>query len=147
MNNTLKALLSLIALAVCTAGSLTRAADATAPAPVAPATVKPNKVVERLQAQLLPLNLTDDQKAKVDAIVQDAEKSTAELKKDKAITKEDRQTERQELRQATLDKIRAVLTPEQAAKFGKHAKGKGKGKAADKAEDMTDDKADSASAL
>ena len=147
MNNTLKTLLSLIALAVCTAGSLTRAADATAPAPVAPATAKPNKSIERLQAQLQPLNLTDDQKAKVDAIIQDSEKSATDLKKDKAITKEDRQTERQELRQATLEKVRAVLTPEQAAKFGKHAKGNTKAKAADKAEAMTDDKADSASAL
>jgi Spy/CpxP family protein refolding chaperone len=147
MNNTLKTLLSLIALAVCTAGSLTRAADATAPAPAALTTAKPNKAVERLQAQLQPLNLTDEQKAKVDAIIQDSEKSAADLRKDKAITKEDRQTERQELRQATLEKVRAVLTPEQAAKFAKHGKGKGKAKAADKAEDMTDDKADSASAL
>ena len=147
MNNTLKILLSVIALAVCTAGSLTRAADATAPAPVAPTTAKPNKAVERLQAQLLPLNLTDEQKAQVDAIVQDAEKSAADIKKDKATTKEDRQTERQELRQTTLEKIRAVLTPEQAAKFAKHAKGKGKVKAEDKAEDKPDDKADSASTL
>jgi Spy/CpxP family protein refolding chaperone len=94
-----------------------------------PTTAKPNKAIERLQAQLVPLNLTDDQKAKVDAIIQDEEKSAADLKKDKGTAKADRQAERQELRQDTLDKIRAVLTPEQAAKFAKHGKGKGKVKA------------------
>jgi Spy/CpxP family protein refolding chaperone len=145
MNTTLKILLTSISLAACTTVPVVRGADTAAPAPAAPTTARPNKAVDRLQAQLQPLNLTDEQKARVDAIIQDAEKSAADLKKDKAITKEDRQTERQEIRQTTLDKIRAVLTPEQAAKFGKHAKGKVK--AGDKAEDMTDDKADSASAL
>ena len=147
MNTSLKTLVTLISLAVCTAVPFARSADTTAPAAAVPTTAKPNKAIERLQAQLVPLNLTDDQKAKVDAIIQDEEKSAADLKKDKGTPKADRLAERQELRQDTQDKIRAVLTPEQAAKFGKHAKGKGKGKAADKAEDPTDDKADSASTL
>ena len=141
MNTSLKTLVTLISLAVCTAVPFARAA--------APTTAKPNKAIERLQAQLLPLNLTDDQKAKVDAIIHDEEKSAADLKKDKGTPKADRLVERQELRQDTLDKIRAVLTPEQAAKFGKHGKGQGQGqvKAGDKAENTTDNKADSASAL
>ena len=146
MNTTLKNLLSLIALAICTAIPVVRGADTTAPT-----VTKANKAVDRLEAQLQPLNLTDEQKAKVDAIIQDAEKSSADLKKDKATTKEDRQIERQELRQATLEKIRAVLTPEQAAKFAKHGKGKSKvkadAKAEDKAEDKPEDKADSAPTL
>jgi Spy/CpxP family protein refolding chaperone len=142
MNTTLKTLLALISLAICTAVPVVRGADTTEPA-----VAKPNKAIERLQAQLLPLNLTDEQKAKVDAIIQDSEKSAADLRKDKSVAKEDRQTERQDLRQATLEKIRAVLTPEQAGKFGKHAKGNTKVKAADKAGDTTDDKADSVSAL
>jgi Spy/CpxP family protein refolding chaperone len=147
MNTTLKTLLTLISFAICTAAPVVRGADTTAPAPTVPAVAKPNKAVERLQAQLVPLNLTDEQKAKVDAIIQESEKSAADLKKDKSVAKEDRQTERQELRQATQDKIRAVLTPEQAAKFDKHSKRNTKVKAADKAGDTTDDKADSASAL
>jgi len=147
MNTSLKTLLTLIALAVYTTVPVVRGADTTAPAPTEPTVAKANKAIERLQAQLLPLNLTDDQKAKVDAIIQDEEKSAAALRKDKGIAKEERQTEKQELRQSTMEKIRAVLTPEQAAKFGKHGKGKGKVKAGDKADDKAEDKADSASAL
>jgi Spy/CpxP family protein refolding chaperone len=147
MNTSLKTLVTLISLAVCTAVPFARAADTTTPAAVAPTIAKPNKAIERLQAQLQPLNLTDDQKAKVDAIIQDEEKSAAALRKEKGVAKDERQTEKQELRQATLEKIRAVLTPEQAAKFGKRSKGNAKVKAADKAEDTTDNKADSASAL
>ena len=147
MNTSLRTLVTLISLAVCTAVPVVRGVDTTAPAPTAPTVAKPNKAIERLQAQLLPLNLTDDQKAKVDAIIQDEEKSQADLRKDKSVAKEDRQIERQELRQATLEKVRAVLTPEQAAKFGKRGKANTKVKATDKAEDMTDNKADSASTL
>jgi Spy/CpxP family protein refolding chaperone len=143
MNTSLKTLVTLISFAVCTAVPVVRAADTTAPAAAAPTTAKPNKAIERLQAQLSPLNLTDDQKAKVDAIIQDEEKSAAALRKDKGVAKADRQAERQELRQDTLDKIRAVLTPEQAAKFDKRGKSQGKVKTGGKA----DDKADSASAL
>jgi Spy/CpxP family protein refolding chaperone len=142
MNTTLKIILTLISLAIGTAVPVVRGADTTAPA-----VAKPNKAIERLQAQLLPLNLTDEQKAKVDAIIQDEEKSKADLRKDKSVAKEDRQTERQELRQATLENIRAVLTSEQAAKFGKHAKGKGKVKAEDKTDDKAEDKPEGTSAL
>jgi Spy/CpxP family protein refolding chaperone len=147
MNTTLKIILTSISLAIGTAVPVVRGADTTMPAPTASTVAKPNKAIERLQAQLLPLNLTDEQKAKVDAIIQDEEKSQADLRKDKSVAKEDRQIERQELRQATLENIRAVLTPEQAAKFGKHAKGKGKVKAEDKTDDKAEDKPDGASAL
>jgi Spy/CpxP family protein refolding chaperone len=139
MNTTLKILLTSISLAVCTAVPVVRGADTTAPAPIAPTIAKPQDAFTRLQARLQPLNLTDEQKAKVDAIIQDAEKSATDLKKDKATTKADRQTERKALRQATLEKIHAVLTPEQAAKFSQHGKGKGKVKADDKAEDKPED--------
>jgi Spy/CpxP family protein refolding chaperone len=138
MNTSLKTLVTLISLAVCTAVPFARAADTTAPAAAVPTTAKPNKAIERLQAQLVPLNLTDDQKAKVDAIIQDEEKSAADLKKDKGTAKADRQAERQELRQDTLDKIRTVLTPEQAAKFAKRGKGQGKVKTGDKAADKAE---------
>ena len=147
MNTTLKIILTSISLAIGTAVPVVRGADTTMPAPTASTVAKPNKAIERLQAQLLPLNLTDEQKAKVDAIIQDEEKSQADLRKDKSVAKEDRQTERQELRQATLEKVRAVLTPEQAAKFGKRGKGPGKVKTGDKAADKATDKTEGASAL
>jgi Spy/CpxP family protein refolding chaperone len=138
MNTSLKTLLTLIALAACTVVPVVRGADTTAPAPTEPTVAKPNKAIERLQAQLLPLNLTDEQKAKVDAIIQDEEKATAELRNDKGVAKEDRKAKVQELSQTALDKIRAVLTPEQAAKFGKHGKGKGNAKSGNKAADKTE---------
>ena len=147
MNTSLKTLLTLIALAVGTAVPVVRGADTTAPAPTAPMAAKPHDAFTRLQEQLQPLNLTDNQKAKVDAIIQDAKKSAADLKKEKGTAKADRQAERQEIRQSTLDKISTVLTPEQAAKFAKHGKGQGKVKADAKAEDKPEDKADSAPTL
>ena len=72
MNTSLKTLLTLIALAVGTAVPVVRGADTTAPAPTAPMAAKPHDAFTRLQEQLQPLNLADDQKAKVDAIIQDA---------------------------------------------------------------------------
>ena len=134
MNTSLKTLLTLIALAVCPAVPFARAADTTAPAATAPATAKPYKAIKRMQNQLQPLNLTDEQKAKVNAIIQDEEKAAADLRKNRSVAEANRETERQELLQSTQDKIRAVLTPEQAAKFGNHGKGKAGDKTAAKAE-------------
>jgi Spy/CpxP family protein refolding chaperone len=125
MKTSLKVLLTLVSFALGAAVPLARAAD---PAPADQArsnkehAAKPEKGFARLQEQLQPLNLTQDQKAKVDAIVQDSKKAAGEIQADV-------HAKAKELRQSTLAKIREVLTPEQAAQLGRHAKGKGHGKA------------------
>ena len=125
MKTSLKILLILVSLALGSIVPFARAAD---PAPADPArpnkahAAKPDKGFARLQEQLQPLNLTPDQKTKVDAIVQDSKKAAGEIQADDHAKAKD-------LRQSTLAKIREVLTPEQAAQLGRHAKGKGQGKA------------------
>jgi Spy/CpxP family protein refolding chaperone len=134
MKTSLKILLAVISLTLVAAVTPARAAADKAPAnkerPNKEQAAKPDNAFNRLQEQLQPLNLTEEQKAKVDAIVQESEKTATEIRNEL-------QAKVQELRQTTLTKIREVLTPEQAAQFGKHSKGKGKNKpkAAAQAED------------
>ena len=138
MKTSLSLLLVVLSLAVGPALPLARAADDTVSTkkarPPKEQAAKPDKAVDRLQEQLQQLDLTDEQKVKVDAIIQDEEKAAAALQKDKGVAKEDRKAKVQELRQTTLTKIREVLTPEQRAKLDKHGKGKAKTKADAKAE-------------
>lgn len=59
------------------------------------------------------LNLTDDQKAKVQAITQDQMKQFQALGSDTSISQEDRMVKMRAMGQAMQEKIKAVLTPEQ----------------------------------
>jgi len=66
---------------------------------------------------LAQLNLTDAQKADTDKILKASEDAAAAVRNDSSLTPEAKRAKMQEIRKDTIAKIKAVLTPEQAAKF------------------------------
>lgn len=92
---------------------------------------------DRLKMMQEELALTEDQVAKIKPIVAAEGKAMAALRDDTSIAQEDKRGKMREIRQAHASQIRAVLTPEQQAKFdsmGPGAGGKGKGKGKDKSQ-------------
>jgi Spy/CpxP family protein refolding chaperone len=68
-------------------------------------------VDQRMEAMSSQLNLTDDQKPKVKAVLEDS------AKKMKDVAPEDRQTKGREIRDEQNTKMKAILTPEQYTKY------------------------------
>ncbi len=63
--------------------------------------------------ELANLNLSDDQKAQVQKIRDDAKSQMAAVKNDSTLSADQQQAKMQEIRMATHKQVRAVLTPEQ----------------------------------
>ena len=64
-----------------------------------------------------PLNLTDDQKAKLRPILQDENQQIEALRNNTSMTQEQKIAKANEVRQNASPKIRAILTPEQLQKL------------------------------
>lgn len=80
----------------------------------------------RQQMMSKNLNLTDDQKAKIQPILQNEMQQMRSIHQNTALTPDQQKAQFQQLRQATQDQIKQVLTPEQVAQMGT-APGKGPG--------------------
>jgi Spy/CpxP family protein refolding chaperone len=63
------------------------------------------------------LSLTDDQKAKIKPILDDQSTQIHTLKKDTTLSKDDQKTRSKTIRDASSQKIRALLTPDQQKTF------------------------------
>ena len=111
MKSSIKASLALLVLAAGLNAPSMRAQDSTAPSTEAPAT-KPKR-----HNPLASLNLTADQQKQVDAIMKDEKTSLDAVKADTTLEKDAKKTKSEEIRTAHHAQIRAVLTPEQQAKF------------------------------
>lgn len=72
---------------------------------------------QQLDQLFQQLNLTDDQKPKVRAVMQDQRKKMQELRADSSGSPQDLRAKRQALLQDTNKKMREILTPEQFKKF------------------------------
>ncbi len=68
---------------------------------------------DSLQAQVNSLNLTDDQKSKLQVIFDDAKAEKGTITSDTSLSPDDRKTKMMALRKETRAKVMAVLTPEQ----------------------------------
>ena len=64
-----------------------------------------------------PLNLTDDQKAKLRPIIMDENQKMEALRNDSTMTQEQKIAKAQEIRADASPKIKAILTPEQLQKL------------------------------
>ncbi len=64
-----------------------------------------------------PLNLTDEQKAKLRPILQEQNQQMEALRNDTSMTQEQKVAKANEVRQNASPKIRAILTPEQLQKL------------------------------
>jgi Spy/CpxP family protein refolding chaperone len=65
------------------------------------------------------LSLTDDQKTKLQAALDDEMTKMRELHKDTSLSKEDKRAKAKELREATQTQIKGILTPDQLEKWHK----------------------------
>jgi hypothetical protein len=74
----------------------------------------PTQRVERLAKQL---NLTADQQAKVQGILQKQQTSMQNLRQDSSLSPQDRQTKMMDIRSVTNTQIRAVLTADQQQRW------------------------------
>ena len=69
------------------------------------------------QADDNPLNLTEDQKAKLRPILLDERQQMEAIRNDASMTTEQKITKAQQIRDTTSPKIKAILTPEQLQKL------------------------------
>ncbi|MHB1700549.1 MAG: hypothetical protein ACYCSN_10540 [Acidobacteriaceae bacterium] len=119
--------MSMAAIALCCATLLitpVRARAQDAPSQDAPSTapmqgrgrrmMNPKEQLNRMSKQLA---LTDDQKPKVRAILEDRQKQMQALRADTSLTPADRRPKMMAIMQGSDDKIKALLTDEQKTKF------------------------------
>lgn len=104
------------------AGNALAQADKPKEAPALPSIApgaKPSARPDRLGNMTQVLNLNEDQRTKIKPILEEEAKQIKVLKEDRSIAFQERGTKYREIRKAADEKIRAVLTPEQAEKWDK----------------------------
>ena len=97
-----------------------RAQDATPAASPAPSTAPDkgqHKGGDMLARLTTALSLTDDQQAKVKAILEDSHTKLQALKDDASVTGDQKKAKFKEIRDAQTAAIKAILTPDQATKY------------------------------
>ena len=72
---------------------------------------------QHLQMLSEKLNLTDDQKAKLKPIFEDQMQQMKAVRDDSSLSQEQKRAKMKSIHESFQDKINAVLTPEQQAKF------------------------------
>ncbi len=103
-------------------GSL-RAADTNTPAGTPPAGDRGPGMRGNRPDLAKALDLTDDQKPKVAAIQKSAYDKRKALREDTTLTQEDKRAKAKAIQEDTTAQMKAVLTPEQFAKYEKLAPG------------------------
>ena len=71
----------------------------------------------RLKMLTEKLNLTEDQQAKLKPIIEDQSKQMKAIHDDTSLAPADRQAKMKELHESSIEKMNAILTPEQQAKW------------------------------
>lgn len=66
------------------------------------------------------LGLTDEAKAKLKTVMEDQRTKMTELRKDNSLSQEDKRAKMKEIHEATVAKLKEILTPEQLDKYQKH---------------------------
>jgi periplasmic protein CpxP/Spy len=72
---------------------------------------------ERLKMLTEKLNLSEDQQAKLKPIIEDQAKQMKALHEDASLAPADKQAKMKALHESSIDKMTAILTPEQQAKW------------------------------
>jgi len=76
-------------------------------------------VEQRVDRMATELKLTDDQKAKVTALLETEAKKRQELRADSSLSREDRRQKTRALTQEQTKQLKAILTPDQFEKWQK----------------------------
>lgn len=122
MNALSKVLLPVLALTVGLAAPLSLSAQPSGDRPQRPERAGPGGPGgggpgARLEQMSERLALTAEQKTKVQAILESERSSVEALRADASLTQEARREKMQAIRRSFAEQIRAILTPEQQAKF------------------------------
>lgn len=72
---------------------------------------------QRLQMMTKQLNLTADQQEKIKPLLESQNQQMQALRQDSSLSREDRMTKMQEIRQGTNDQIKSALDADQQKKF------------------------------
>ena len=72
---------------------------------------------QRLQHMTKMLNLTDDQQQKIKPILENQASQMQALHQDTTMSRQDKMAKMMQIRQSSNDQIKAILTPDQQAKF------------------------------
>lgn len=81
--------------------------------------MSPEMKQKRIDMYVKQLNLTDDQKTKLSAILDTQDQKMKDLMANKDLTREQRRTEMQKIHQETVDEINKILTPAQQDAYKK----------------------------
>jgi Spy/CpxP family protein refolding chaperone len=71
----------------------------------------------RLKMLTEKLNLTEDQQAKMKPIIEDQSKQMKAIHDDSSLAPADRQAKMKEIHESSIEKMNAILTPDQQAKW------------------------------
>jgi Spy/CpxP family protein refolding chaperone len=96
--------------------SLARAADTQAPAQPASAD-RPAALRDRMQDTAKELNLTDEQKEKLQTIIREQTGKLRDLRQDASLSPEDKKAKARAIRDEITAEVKKVLTPEQFEKW------------------------------
>ena len=77
----------------------------------------PPTVEQRVERMTTQLKLTDEQKTKVTAVLEDSAKQMRELRNDKNLTRDEQREKFRAMRTETDSKLKQILTPEQWEKY------------------------------
>jgi len=82
---------------------------------------------QRLQMMTRQLNLTADQQAKIKPILENESQQMQTLRQDSSLSREDRMSKMQQMRQSSNDQIKPILTNDQQQKFQEIMSHQGRG--------------------
>jgi len=82
---------------------------------------------QRLQMMTKQLDLTTDQQAKIKPILESESQQMQALHQDSSLSREDRMSKMQQIRQGTNDQIKPILTSDQQQKFQEMVSHQGRG--------------------
>src|SRR5215469_5933314 len=80
-------------------------------------TMGPMTPEDRLKMLTDKLNLTEDQQAKLKPILEDQSKQMKAIHDDSSLAPADRQAKMKEIHESSIEKMNAILTPDQQAKW------------------------------
>ena len=94
-------------------------------------------VEQRMDRLTEQLKLTDEQKPKVKAVLEEETKKMQELRGDSSVSREDRIAKMQSIQKETGAKLKGILTPEQYEKYEKLPVGRRRGPPSEKKSEDT----------